>query len=297
MEQRDGFNKHSKVECLLGRAHAHRSILGCHWGYVGSLDGRTPPLAEAAGQLRCVREGDPGNHLAGSRFQHIFLAESLALAATVKIECGDRARGCGFASEIARHLYHGAARPLPSAYVFEFRSDARGSFPAISGVARAFENPACLRLLIENPGGHRAISGYARGLGNSLRCPRRWLPQNRLLADLPSRCLRSEHFLYGGIHCHCGRIDRLFGLRLTASRVSMNRQTALVPDAVVLSFPCGQKTRRGPSLPEKSRFLVLIDVSVSCLWRIVISPMCTAKTQSAFKMSDIRGWPCNMLHG
>jgi len=34
-----------------------------------------------------------------------------------------------------------------------------------------------------------------------------------------------------------------------------------------------------------------------CLWRIVISPMCTAKTQSAFKMSDIRGRPCNMLHG
>ena len=35
----------------------------------------------------------------------------------------------------------------------------------------------------------------------------------------------------------------------------------------------------------------------SCLWRIVISPMCTAKTQSAFKMSDIRGRPCNMLQG
>ena len=30
---------------------------------------------------------------------------------------------------------------------------------------------------------------------------------------------------------------------------------------------------------------------------LLFHPMCTVKTQSAFKMSDIRGRPCNMLHG
>jgi hypothetical protein len=30
-----------------------------------------------------------------------------------------------------------------------------------------------------------------------------------------------------------------------------------------LLIPCGQKTRRGPTPPEQSRFLFLINVSVS----------------------------------
>jgi len=37
--------------------------------------------------------------------------------------------------------------------------------------------------------------------------------------------------------------------------------------------PCSQKTRRGPNPPEESKFLVLIDVSVSAAFNeLVVEP-------------------------
>jgi hypothetical protein len=44
--------------------------------------------------------------------------------------------------------------------------------------------------------------------------------------------------------------------------VSISAASSSVPEPC-LGHPCGQKTRRGPNPPEQSRFLFLIDVSVS----------------------------------
>jgi hypothetical protein len=39
-------------------------------------------------------------------------------------------------------------------------------------------------------------------------------------------------------------------------------------------IPCSQKTRRGPNPPEKSKFLLLIDVSVSAAFNeLVVEPV------------------------
>src|SRR5262245_433934 len=139
------------------------------------------------------------------------------MAPTAKIECGYRARRWGFASETGRHLHHGATGPISFTYELEFRGDLSRSAAAISGVARACENPPGVRLPVANPGSHCAVSGHARILGYALRRHRSGLSKNRLLAYLPSRCLRSQHLLYGGIYGHRGRIDRVRGLRVSAS--------------------------------------------------------------------------------
>ena len=53
------------------------------------------------------------------------------------------------------------------------------------------------------------------------------------------------------------------GARRFAHTSLLRADTALHALLGISRFPCSQKTRRGPNPPEESRFLFLINVSVS----------------------------------